>query len=315
MLKKPKSEFVSRANRFEFEPEVLLTIDLTEDDENDAKNGGKIQSKRVAEDKNQSSDAPRTKRRRHIQETYQLDFEKMETAGCDEVNADNEDSVDGDDATSASNSIDLQNETNVTCKPNINNSKQNATESFDRICRMNATLEKSLKELKERHDIEVKTLKEINMNLVNQVDNLTNELNKQKESLKKAHDEELAELNGKHAQTLRELTENLELKSEKMLKDQLRIINEGHETELVRYRKRQTSKIVNLQAENKKLIEEHRESMQKQNDAHKRALDECKMEFSNRIENAKNNTFCVSCDKAKPLNSYVCSFECQQRYW
>lgn len=59
------------------------------------------------------------------------------------------------------------------------------------------------------------------------------------------------------------------------------------------------------------LKEEHGRMIER----HKTALEQCKRNCSQRIEEAKSNKYCMCCDKPTSLGIYICSKECQKQHW
>lgn len=85
--------------------------------------------------------------------------------------------------------------------------------------------------------------------------------------------------------------ENVQLKNE--MENRIEALEETHNQE-----------IIQLKEEHQRLIEQQKLAMQ-----------QCKQEYSQRVENAKSNKYCMCCGNAKPLDIYICSMECQKRHW
>ena len=83
--------------------------------------------------------------------------------------------------------------------------------------------------------------------------------------------------------------ESVQLNAE--MKNQIEALNETH-----------NRKIIELKEENQKLIEQQ-----------KLAMEQCKQEYLQLIEDAKRNKYCIGCGNPKQLDIYVCNIECQKR--
>lgn len=172
----------------------------------------------------------------------------------------------------------------------FNTSLKHFTKGFDHICKINASLEKRLRDSEKQYELKVKALDVTNTKLV-EINALLKEYKNQNESLKKVHAQELAQL--------KDFNDELENKWQKLLKIQLRVANDGHDLELYRQRKKFTNKIINLE-----------ETMEKKDEAQKKSMDECKREYLQLIEEAKKNKYCMGCNNPKPLDIYLCSMKC-----
>lgn len=291
----------------------ILTVDLTEDNETDEDSVGQTPSMPTLEDSD--DDEPRAKQSRLTNDNSDGSDIKSDASDITITTSavDKQDNMDFYNEMPTSNSINFENVS--TWRQNINNSMQTFADSVDGICQINTNLEMALKESEARHHLALEGLEGINATLLVEVGKLTNELNSQNETLKKEHDLELTQLKEKHAQQLLEQKEKWEKQSEKFLKDQLRVSNEAHDMELARNRKRYTDKIIKLQGQSQIKAKEHCLLMAKKDDERQKALDDCKMEYTQRIENAKNHKYCKGCDMEGPIDFYVCGIGCQQRCW
>lgn len=181
----------------------------------------------------------------------------------------------------------------------MNSSMQNLTLAFDRVYELNVKLEKKLKDCQAKRETDVKELEERNTNLLQQIEQLENKMNKKNVTLKET-EQKCSQLEVQHARRLA----NLESQWETNLKNQLRIINDSHEVELSRFRVRYARKMLFLNKDNRRLIAEHGNITDKMNE-----------ELVSAVNDAKHKKFCLACDKAKPSDIYVCDMECQQRLW
>lgn len=86
------------------------------------------------------------------------------------------------------------------------------------------------------------------------------------------------------------MNENAQLEDE--MKNQIEAAKETHNQEMTQ------------------LKEDHQRLIESQN----LAMERCKREYSQHVEDAKSNKYCMCCSNAKPLDSYVC-MECQKHHW
>lgn len=293
-------------------PGQTLTVDLTEENDTDEESIGQGPSMPMLEESD--DDEPRAKQCRLTDDSngsdIKTDASDIITTASD---VDEEENMDFYNEMPAMNSINF--DIVSTWRQNINNSMQTFADSFDGICQINTKLEMTLKESEEKHHLTVQGLEGVNATLLAQVSELTNQLNTQNETLKKTHELELAQLKEKQAQELLAQKEVYEKQKEKLLKDQMRIINEAHDIELARNRKRYTDRIIKLQEQNQIKSKEHCLLIAKKDEEHQKALNDCKTEYAQRIENAKNHKYCKGCDVEVPMDFYVCGIGCQQRCW
>lgn len=123
------------------------------------------------------------------------------------------------------------------------------------------------------------------------VKNTAQHLSRGLSSIRKRNDELNENLKSLEETNTKLNDENVQLKNE--MENRIEALEETHNQE-----------IIQLKEEHQRLIEQQKLAMQ-----------QCKQEYSQRVENAKSNKYCMCCGNAKPLDIYICSMECQKRHW
>lgn len=123
------------------------------------------------------------------------------------------------------------------------------------------------------------------------VENTAQHLSRGLSSIRKRNDELNENLKSLEETNTKLNDENVQLKNE--MENRIEALEETHNQE-----------IIQLKEEHQRLIEQQKLAMQ-----------QCKQEYSQRVENAKSNKYCMCCGNAKPLDIYICSMECQKRHW
>lgn len=213
----------------------------------------------------------------------------------------------------------INNEHVSSCKEDLGKCMQNITGIMSNVFDLNIKLDEKLKDLEKEHEAELKVAQQKQAYLSAQLSRFSTEMENKIEFMKREHYLEIFDLKEEHAQNLQKVKDEAKEKWQLKLKNQLQLINEA-ENEISLLKAKHEEEIARYEAQRKQLITESYELIIRKNEEKDRAVaeaqDKCWNEYMAQIEDAKGKKYCVACGTGKPLDLfYVCSMECQRRYW
>lgn len=209
-------------------------------------------------------------------------------------------------------------ETVSACKEDLGKCMQNITGIVNNVFDLNVKLEEKMRDLEEKHEIEIKAAQKKHAYLSAQLSRQSSEMEDKIELMKREHYLEIIELKEEHNQSLLKVADETKEKWQSKLKNQQTLLNET-ENEISLLKTRHEKDIARYEKNRKQIITESYELIARKNEEKDQAVAEarekCWRECSAMIEDAKVKKYCVGCGAGKPLDLfYVCNAECQRRY-
>lgn len=206
------------------------------------------------------------------------------------------------------------------CKQNLHKCITDVSGIINTVFDVNAKLDEELKLMEQRHTDEVNSLLKNNNHLIIQATQLKMEMHNKIELMKHNTELQMIDLKAEHARHMLKIIEESEEKSEYKLKNELKLIEEQHKSEMNLIISRYEQKIAQLETERKKFFSESYNLIERKQEEKERAvsqaIERCKRESEALINDAKGKKYCMACGAGKPLDLYyVCNLECQRRYW